>query len=556
MSNGPNLYEVKCPNCGAPLHMTGERITCNYCGSVIERPQPDASKESSQPKRSPQPQVVVIQSEYTTTSTSQRKNGGCSCLTNLLAVLVILGGVAGFTWFRFPDLTDQLLTNFNLAEVSTKLVNSVSISQANRLFLLPGGHDGPPDLVTFAYPLSSGGNPVLVYKEAFSSTLRWQSPQPIKEWYAAKLLASPTLIYTNDETKLLALNRTDGKLAWQAPLADKLVSSCINCFVLLGERVIALVQGGTVQAFDAQSGQERWRKRLNFESTNRIETLGEHLLIFDRTQDNRHNLMLVTDPATGEVVNEVTIPDCQGQGFDLFNPMAFNQSRPEIYFMAGNIIGPACLQVWNTQSWQMTRQVVFEGVALPSDFSNFVTGQAKFGLIDQLLYFSGTQNKGGGDENIIIQVNPADGQWTVAARSNEYELTALSVAGDTLLVRATRDRGTARDELWGVDPTTAQPRWQYVLQTQRWYKDPGSGAAWDWQLTPHGLAVLQILEEPDQLTLDMLDPQTGVSAGQNTIPLSDTYLTDIAWSQNTVWLAVRKIYAVDLKSRSLISTWP
>ncbi len=551
MSNGPNLYEVKCPNCGAPLQMTSERITCNYCGSVIEQPKPDTSKESAQPKRSSQPQVVVIQSEYSTTSTTQHKSGGCACLTNLLIVLVILGGVAGFAWFRFSDLTDQLLTNFNLAEVSSKLANSVTISQVNRLFLLPSGHDGPPDLVTFVYPIS-GENPVLAYKTALSSTLRWQSPQPVKEWYAAKVLASPTLIYTNDETKLLALNRTDGKLAWQAPLADKLVSSCINCFVLLGERVIALIQGGTVQAFDAQSGQERWRKRLNFESTSRIETMGEHLLIFDRTQDNRHNLMLVTDPNSGEVVNEVTIPDCQGEGFDLFNPMAFSQS--ELYFMAGDIIGPACVQVWNSQNWQMTRQVAFEGIALPADFSSFTSEQSKLRLLGEMLYFSGTEK--GSDENVIVRVNPAAGQWTAVARSNEYELTALAVTGDTLVVRARRDRGTARDELWGVDPTTAQPRWQYVLQAPRWYKDPGSGAAWDWQLTPHGLAVLQISADPDQLTLDMLDPQTGVSAGQNTIPLSDTYLTDIGWGQDTVWLAVRTIYAIDLKSRSLTSTWP
>lgn len=555
MSNGPDLYEVKCPNCGAPLHMSGERITCTYCGSVIERPRTASPKEPVPPKIPSQPQVVVIQSEYSTTAPVQRKSGGCSCLWTLLTLLVVLGGAAGFAWFSFPDLTGQLLNNFNLAEVSTKLANAVTISQVNRLFLLPAGNDSPPDLVTFAYPMS-GDNPVLAYKTALSSTLRWQSPQSIKEWYAAKVLASPGLIYTNDETKLLALNRSDGTLAWQAPLADKLVSSCINCFVWLRERVIALVQGGTVQAFDAQSGQERWRKRLNFESTSRIETLGEHLLIFDRTPDNRNNLMLVTNPATGEVVNEVTIPDCQGKSFDLFNPMAFNPNRPELYFMAGNVIGPACLQVWNTQSWQVTQRVVFEGIALPSDFSNFVTGQAKFGLINELLYFSGTQNRGSGDENIIIQANPANGQWTVAARSPDYKLTALAAAGDTLIVRATRDRGTARSELWGVDPVTAQPRWQYVLAVQRWYQDPGSGASWDWRLTPHGLAVLQISEDPDQLTLDMLNPQTGVSAGQNTIPLSDTYLTDIAWTNNTVWLAVRKIYAIDLKSRTLASTWP
>jgi hypothetical protein len=110
--------------------------------------------------------------------------------------------------------------------------------------------------------------------------------------------------------------------------------------------------------------------------------------------------------------------------------------------------------------------------------------------------------------------------------------------------------------LWGLDLASGETRWQYVLQTSRWFKEPGSGAGWDWHLSPAGLAVLQISSDPDQLLVELLNPQTGVSAGQKTIPLEDDYLTDIVWTDDAAWLALRKIHKVDLQTGTVSYTWP
>jgi hypothetical protein len=79
---------------------------------------------------------------------------------------------------------------------------------------------------------------------------------------------------------------------------------------------------------------------------------------------------------------------------------------------------------------------------------------------------------------------------------------------------------------------------------------------WDWHLAPAGLAVLQVLDDPDQLIFDLLDPQTGVSLGQKTIPVSDSFFSDLAWTDDAAWVALRQIYKVELATGALTYTWP
>ncbi|HXV98862.1 MAG TPA: PQQ-binding-like beta-propeller repeat protein, partial [Anaerolineae bacterium] len=373
----------------------------------------------------------------------------------------------------------------------------------------------------------------------------------------AQVLPSPEALYTIDETKLLALSRTDGQVLWQTSMADKLVSGCSNCFELMADHLIAVVQGGTVQGFNAQTGQLTWSKRLNFEPGSRLMPAGSQLVIFDRTQDNRSNLMLVVDPANGDSVAEITIPECAGKMFNFHHPLLYNQDRGELYLISGDIIGPACLQVWDIAGQKMARQIVFDGIALFSNFSNFIDEQNKVLLAGDQLYFAAQEQEVSGDgPGLILKVNLADGTWQALAPTPDYELVPLTMSDNLLLVRAIRNRGTERSELWALDPAAGQPRWQYVIQAPRWFKEAGSEPAWDWRLTPHGLAVLQIFGDPDQLVIEILNPQTGVSAGQKTIPLEDNYFTGIVWTDDAAWVALRKIHKVDLETGSVGYTWP
>ncbi len=537
--------------------MTGERTTCDYCGAVLERerlvtPEPTVSSKTHEA------QVIVIQTGHATTSVT-RKSGGSSCLS-VLFILVLIVGIGGAVgWFRFRGQLSSLTGLTDLAQLANlsqleKIINTITVSSLTDVMLLPSGNDVEPDFLTYVYK-TDAETYALTYVNTLNSTIRWEGP-PFKEWYAAKVLLSPEVLYTFDETKLLALSRTDGKVLWQTSLADKLSPSCSNCFALLANRVLALVQGGTVQGFNAETGQLVWSKRLNFEPTGRLLPAGDQLLIFDRTANSANNLITIVDPASGNTVAELTLSGCDGRLFDLSHPLLYNEKQSELYMISGNIIGPACVQVVDIVGRQIVQKIVFEGVALPSDFSNFVSEQSRALLTDEALYFSGHQQQvSGNGPGLIVKVNLADKSWQTLAASPDYELVPLAATDNLLLVRATRSRGTERSELWGLDSVSGEPRWQYVLQTQRWFKEPGSGAAWDWHLTPAGLAVLQLTSDPDQLLVEMLNPQTGVSAGQKTIPLEDDYLTDIVWTDKAAWLALRKIYKVDLQTGTVSYTW-
>jgi hypothetical protein len=553
------IYEVKCPSCGAPLHMTGERITCNYCGAALERERP-ADPEPTPFATPPEPQVIVIQSEYTTI-TARRKSGSSSCWSCLFTLLLIGGIVGAVGWFQFGNqlaaissLSDVPTVLANFSQLPGKLANSVSISSLSRLILLPDSNDSSPDFLTYIYK-HDAETYALTYVEAPSSTIRWQS-LPLKEWYAAQVLQSPATLYTVDGTKLLALGRNDGRVLWQSSLADKLVSGCLDCFLLLDNMLVARVQGGTVQSFDAQTGKFLWSKRLNFETGGRLMPTGRQLIVFDRTQDNRNSLMQVVNPTNGETVAEITVPECSGQFFDLSHPLLYDTQRNQLYLISGDIIGPACLQVWDFATQQMVRQLVFDGLSLPSAFGQHIDQQPKALLAGDQLYFAAKQGSSGNSPGLLVQVNVTDGTWQALAPSPDYELAPLAVRDNLLLVRAIRTRGTEHSELWGLDPASGKSRWQYVLQASRWFEEPGSESAWDWHLTPQGVAVLQIFDNPDQLTVETLILQTGVSSGQKIIPLDDNYFTDIAWTDDAAWVALRKIQKVDLPTGTVTYTWP
>jgi hypothetical protein len=204
----------------------------------------------------------------------------------------------------------------------------------------------------------------------------------------------------------------------------------------------------------------------------------------------------------------------------------------------------------------MTGEILFEGLSIPLEVTTFVSKQPRVILAGDNLYLAANQTIDGVEAGVVAALNPVEGSWRVVVHALDYRLIPLATADDLLIVRAIRSRGTQRNELWGIDLASGEPRWQHVLQASRWLREPGAEAIWDWRLTPQGLAVLQVLSEPDQLVLDILNPQTGVSPGQKTIPVSDSFFSDLTWTDDAVWVALRQIHKVDLSTGTLTYTWP
>jgi hypothetical protein len=266
--------------------------------------------------------------------------------------------------------------------------------------------------------------------------------------------------------------------------------------------------------------------------------------------------MLLVDPATGESGEPIILPECRGEFVNVGFSTLYNEKRGELYFLPNGPLGPPCLQIWEMNGPTMTREILFEGLAVPVDVTAFVSKQPRVVLAGDNLYLAANQTINGVEAGVVAALNPVDGTWRVVAHALDYRLIPLATADNLLIVRAIRSRGTERNELWGIDLTSGEPRWQHVLQASRWLREPGAGAIWDWRLTPKGLAILQVLSEPDQLVLDILDPQTGVSPGQKTIPVSDSFFSDLTWTDDAVWVALRQIHKVDLSTGTVTYTWP
>ena len=226
MSNGPKIYEVKCPSCGAPVSMTGERMTCDYCGAVLEREQP-AAPEQAPSSKTQEPHVVVIQTGYSTLS-SQRKSGGSSCLSVLftLVLLVVIFGAVGWFLLRaqvpaLASLTDLSSQLADLSQLPQQIANTVSVSSLSRVILLPNGGNTPPDFLTYVYK-NDAQTYALTYVDALSSTIRWQSP-PLKEWYSAQVLPSRERAVAHS-TSAAPSRRSVHQASWSAA-----PSSSANC---------------------------------------------------------------------------------------------------------------------------------------------------------------------------------------------------------------------------------------------------------------------------------------------------------------------------------------
>jgi outer membrane protein assembly factor BamB len=132
-----------------------------------------------------------------------------------------------------------------------------------------------------------------------------------------------------------------------------------------------------------------------------------------------------------------------------------------------------------------------------------------------------------------------------------YETRVLDARDGVLIVRATRQRGTVRDELWAMDIERGTVLWNKPLDT------PGGAVPrWLAQLGPHGVAVLQALDRPNRLAYEALEPRTGRLIRSVTSEVEAASWEGVAWSDDAAWLTIASPYRVDLRSGSVARAWP
>ena len=381
--------------------------------------------------------------------------------------------------------------------------------------------------------------------------LLWQAAKLSGDGNAQAVIAGPDLIYAANATDLLAYHKSDGSLAWQAQMSDKLNYGAASILVTAG-RVITINADQTIHAYDAGSGQQVWSKRLAaYDRTLRL--MGGSLVVMDYTDSTTTYGLIFLDPATGtkqRVITPVCKPNDTSSNLDTDAGLLYDQAGKALYLIYDSSYG--CVQRLDVASGQ----TVWEADS-KNGFSFAPDGLQSL-MTDSTLYFS--------NGNDLMAVDKASGSMKVLLTNPDYEFLPLAMAGDKLIVRARRTRGTETFQLWGVQAATGAPAWQLNMQGSSPIDPPNemsgliddTGSGWTWKLASTGLVVATFQAKPNQLVLETFNPATGVSLGKQAIPLKrisgDFYdiPSVVGWQGNVAYLNLDlTIYSLDVTTGQL-----
>jgi ribosomal protein L7/L12 len=381
--------------------------------------------------------------------------------------------------------------------------------------------------------------------------LLWQGAKLAGDGNADAVASGPDLIYAASATTLLAYHKSDGSLAWQAQMPDKLNYGAATLLVTAG-RVITNNADQTIQAYDAASGQQAWSKRLNGNDRT-LRLMGNSLVVLDTTDSNNDYGLLFLDPATGTQQNVIT-PTCNFNDYNSY----LDTDAGLLYDQAGN----ALYLVYDSSSGCMQRLDLSSGKTVweadSKDGFSFVPDGLQSLMTDSTLYFS--------NGNDLLVVDKSSGTMKVLLTNPDYELLPLAMAGDKLIIRARKTRGTETFQLWGVDAASGSQAWVVDLQDASPIDPPNemaglidnTGSGWTWGLATTGMVVATFQAQPNQLVLETFNPATGSSTGKRAIALKNVSgdFYDIpkvlGWQGNLAYVDIDlEIYSLDVATGQL-----
>ncbi len=525
-----------CPSCGASIAMHGEQGTCAFCGTAIERP-----KSAQPPARPPQGEPPMWSSSSVTIVRAERAKTkrGSSCLGTLimLVILAAVGLVIGVSLFGGRLITAISGGSGQLSNIPAVL-NQLKLGPITKMAaVLPRDGKGG-DLLVYAYGIGDSRYTVALIDGA-SHAARWQSQPLSKEAYQSQLVAGQNMIYLTDQDQLLALRLSDGTPAWQAALAVEPQSGCDDCVRLLGGYVIVLEKNSGLEAFDAQTGKLAWSKRLG-DNTRRLPLAGDRLVTTQPSQEKDGTIIAFLDPASGKPALQLdphcpqpnTFSDLERPRSD--TPFLFSADAKTMYIMYGFF--SQCAQAFDLSNGETRWEVMMEENMVPPSWYNNTAL-----VTDQALYVN--------QDHMIWALDTADGSIRTLIEDKEYNLRPLARRDNILIVLAAPTWDSQRQELWGLDVATGERRWQQSLQAHS-LRNGSSSGDWDWQLTPKGLVLVQVLRDDARLIVETLDPRSGVSSAKQETQLTDLHMPSLyqpMWTDDIVYLKLdSQIYAVDL----------
>lgn len=384
----------------------------------------------------------------------------------------------------------------------------------------------------------------LVYLSPDRQTVRWESP-PLGEngnsWVVAY---GDSMVLVADDTRLVALRRDSGELAWEAPLTDSIADSiCSDCLQIFGDVAVALPQDGLLQAFSVTTGAPRWNVRLR-EPTRQLVRVGERLGVPDsRPDEPSYGALYLYEPSDGSLVGEI-VPSCtESGGYERgLSYFTFANSDPQGRILAWLVpSSPICLVAYDVASGTVSRTMLDEFDSGELTMRNSLWA-------GDTLYLS--------DSNGIIAVGPQELRLVLA--DEDYDLRPLAASGGLLLVEARRTRGSSRYELWAVDAQSGERRWERTLVAD----DPAEyrGDTGDFTATIWGdaVAIVEQDEAADQVLYELIGLADGASRARTVVAVNSpgSYIRGVIWGRNHVFLSIDELYGVAIETGQMSLKWP
>jgi hypothetical protein len=383
----------------------------------------------------------------------------------------------------------------------------------------------------------------LAYIHGDDRSIRWESPPLGDRRYERVIVPGPEHVYIADGTRLLALARSDGSLAWERSLTDSIANTCRDCLQVSGGRVAVLAQDGVLQAFDAQTGAASWNVRFR-EQPSQLVRLGDSIGALDEP-----------DGAPGATLHLFRLADgAPAASGTSFCPEARGTGRyPGIYDRVYPEPDGAGVVMLISASYGCVLRLDSRGEVdwlVPTEGTWIERGSISAPVLTAEIIYIGT---GAG----IVAVDGPAGAVRELAAAEDYDLTPIAFEDRTLVVEAIRTRGSRRDEVWGVDAASGERRWGHTLLSQERVTAADEIGGWTGRLVPQGFALIQAAPLSSQIQFDILSLTDGAAIVSATLPTSQAFTRlAAAWSDREAWMRIDRVVVLDLASGQTRYSWP
>lgn len=548
MSSTPTLTSSECPNCGATIDLSkvsaGQtQIECEYCGSMLNLPQREKLREI-------QAQTIVIQvSEpeaikpaYTAPA---KKSSGAGCA---VIIPVIIFCIIGFVFWQSGM--------FDALGLSTTKVGLPGIISRERAFgsplPLPHVNDGPQEI---AYLTLADKTTQVISVDMAKQTEKWRSTTFSDHFTDIAMQADDAHVYVADGERLVALKRESGEAAWEMNLSYAISNDyqCrFNpCLRVFGNRVVARLKDGTLQAVDVATGKPAWAKQLNFTGGGLYDALGNPAAVDTDDGKNSAATFFVFDAGRGNIKTQIEpdcVPDRGSSSLRSEYPIATDDwliapdGKSLVVVRAGST---PCAWKFDLASGKNQWMYNADRNADETEKLPFMAQEPTLVSADGV--FVGSTSS----DAVMYRLDMQTGALSMLFTDARHRTEPVLAHAGMVYVIATPNFDNDKKILWAFDAISGERKWQLDLKLSHSFDKSLL------QASDAGVFLAQTQWDAGKVQFDVLDAQTGASKSRQIVEMQNPSLNGQALEGNTAWLNLSsKLHEVDMTTGKVKNTWP